>query len=285
MLYVDSHTAGYIYDVNYKILINSACRNSQKYPFIRIDEAGCRSRGGAKLLFKVSLEQIGVAIKDAKIDPNAKIYLPDSQGGYEIVKFESLKTKLMGADDKSKSYEAGLTPKALPKASPKKQAQALIKEKIVRAWERAKSQGQDIGSFCLLLESGALLMAKAGKTKTSAKAGKGTMLATKANQSQEPLAKTGKESSSSKASKNNSGRGVTTIASEIFSGLDIALVNELLAKGLKPSRLYDWARRFKNGGLDALIDVRSSNKICEIDRLGLKELFITQMQAQRGRII
>lgn len=276
MLYVETSSAAFMYDVNERTLQLSAQRNSPKYPFIRIGEAGCRSRGGVKLLFKVNLEQIQTAIKNKKITPNAKIYLPDSQGGYEIVKLDALMQggHRLGEILLHKPQEPtqpALAPQALIKASEKKQTQALIKERIVRAWQGAKKQGQDAASFCLLLESTAMLMAKAGK-KTSkalglAKAGKETTLNTQSDQ--EP---------------NEAKVHSTLWASEIFSGLDMAIVGELLAKGLKPSRLYDWVRRFKSGGIDGLIDVRSSNKKCQIDRLGLNELLITQIQAQRGKI-
>ena len=53
---------------------------------------------------------------------------------------------------------------------------------------------------------------------------------------------------------------------------------------LTANKLYAWQRAYKAGGIDALIDDRTSTKECEIERLGLRELAIKLIHAQRGRI-
>ena len=53
---------------------------------------------------------------------------------------------------------------------------------------------------------------------------------------------------------------------------------------LTANKLYAWQRAYKAGGIDALIDDRTSTKECEIERLGLRELAIKIIHAQRGRI-
>ena len=53
---------------------------------------------------------------------------------------------------------------------------------------------------------------------------------------------------------------------------------------LTANKLYAWQRAYKAGGIDALIDDRTSTKECEIERLGLRGLAIKLIHAQRGRI-
>lgn len=53
---------------------------------------------------------------------------------------------------------------------------------------------------------------------------------------------------------------------------------------LTANKLYAWQRAYRAGGIDALIDDRTSTKECEIERLGLRELAIKLIHAQRGRI-
>ena len=49
MIYVETAAAAEIFGVSLSALKEAARRNSQKYPFVRIKDAGIRSRGGAKL--------------------------------------------------------------------------------------------------------------------------------------------------------------------------------------------------------------------------------------------
>ena len=89
MIYVETAAAAEIFNIHLDTLKKSAGRNSKKYPFIRIEGAGARSRGGVKLLFAVEIAGINAAINSGKIDKDIDVYLQDSaQGcGYRAVKF------------------------------------------------------------------------------------------------------------------------------------------------------------------------------------------------------
>lgn len=50
------------------------------------------------------------------------------------------------------------------------------------------------------------------------------------------------------------------------------------------NKLYDWQRKYKNGGLDALVDERTNNKTLTLEALGLKDYAIRLIHAQQGRI-
>ena len=89
MIYVETAAAAEIFDINPRALANSVNRGSRKYPFIRIEGAGARSRGGVKLLFAVEIAGVDAAINSGKIDKDIDVYLPDSaqECGYRAVKF------------------------------------------------------------------------------------------------------------------------------------------------------------------------------------------------------
>ena len=89
MIYVETAAAAEIFDINPRALANSVNRGSRKYPFIRIEGAGARSRGGVKLLFAVEIAGVDAAINSGKIDKDIDIYLQDSaqECGYRAVKF------------------------------------------------------------------------------------------------------------------------------------------------------------------------------------------------------
>ena len=92
MIYVETAAAAEIFNIHLDTLKKSAGRNSKKYPFVRIEGAGARSRGGVKLLFAVEIAGINAAINSGKIDKDMGVYLPDSaQGcGYRAVKFSEI---------------------------------------------------------------------------------------------------------------------------------------------------------------------------------------------------
>ncbi|MBE2985528.1 DDE-type integrase/transposase/recombinase [Campylobacter sp. RM12920] len=50
------------------------------------------------------------------------------------------------------------------------------------------------------------------------------------------------------------------------------------------NKLFDWQRKFKRGGLDALVDERTNNKTLTLEILGLKEYAIKLIHAQQGGI-
>lgn len=89
MIYVETAAAAEIFGVCDRALRISVQRNSTKYPFIRIEGAGARSRGGVKLLFAVEIAGIDAAINSGKIDKDIDVYLQDSaqECGYRAVKF------------------------------------------------------------------------------------------------------------------------------------------------------------------------------------------------------
>ena len=89
MIYVETAAAAEIFCVSLSALKEATRRNSTKYPFIRIEGAGARSRGGVKLLFAVEIAGIDAAINSGKIDKDMDVYLQDSaqECGYRAVKF------------------------------------------------------------------------------------------------------------------------------------------------------------------------------------------------------
>ena len=93
MIYVETAVAAEIFGVSLSALKEAARRNSQKYPFVRIKDAGTRSRGGAKLLFAVEIADIDAAIKSDKADKDVSVYVEDSseQSGFRQMKFSEIK--------------------------------------------------------------------------------------------------------------------------------------------------------------------------------------------------
>ncbi|EKU10944.1 helix-turn-helix domain-containing protein [Campylobacter showae] len=89
MIYVETAAAAEIFCVSLSALKEATRRNSAKYPFIRIEGAGARSRGGVKLLFAVEIAGVDAAINIGKIDKDIDVYLPDNaqECGYRAVKF------------------------------------------------------------------------------------------------------------------------------------------------------------------------------------------------------
>ena len=89
MIYVETATAAEIFCVSLSALKEATRRNSTKYPFVRIESAGARSRGGVKLLFAVEIAGVDAAINSGKIDKDIDVYLQDSaqECGYRAVKF------------------------------------------------------------------------------------------------------------------------------------------------------------------------------------------------------
>ena len=111
MIYVETVAAAEIFGVNSKILINSATRNSQKYPFVRIKDAGIRSRGGAKLLFTVEIADIDGAIKGGKASKDVSLYVEDvsEQSGFRRMKFSEIKNNSKNKESASDGKEENLS--------------------------------------------------------------------------------------------------------------------------------------------------------------------------------
>ena len=92
MIYVETAAAAEIFSIHLDTLKKSATRNSQKYQFIRIKDAGIRSRGGAKLLFAVEIADIDAAIKGGKADKDVSVYIEDSSEQSGVRRSRAAKT-------------------------------------------------------------------------------------------------------------------------------------------------------------------------------------------------
>ncbi|QKF64580.1 IS66 family insertion sequence element accessory protein TnpA [Campylobacter corcagiensis] len=84
MFYVGSKTASIVFNVGQSTLRESVSRNSNRYPFLRIENTGKRGRGGARLLFKIEIAQLKMALHSKKISNDTKIYTLDKGGLKEI---------------------------------------------------------------------------------------------------------------------------------------------------------------------------------------------------------
>ena len=158
MLYVETDVAAVIFGIGERALQISTTRNSSKYPFVRLQNAGTRSRGGVKLLFGVDVTDMMAAINTKKCNPNVCVYV-FKNGKYEAVEF----TKILKNGDefggnltanldengvninsalKTQRTQAAQDIKArIAYADTKKGAIALEKERILKAYERAKKSG------------------------------------------------------------------------------------------------------------------------------------------------
>lgn len=158
MLCVDTRVAAKIFNISTSALKEAVRRNSTKYKFVRIENAGTRSRGGVKLLFGVDVTDMMAAINTKKCNPNVCVYV-FKNGKYEAVEF----TKILKNSDefggnltanldengvninsalKTQRTQAAQDIKArIAYANTKKGAIALEKERILKAYERAKKSG------------------------------------------------------------------------------------------------------------------------------------------------
>ena len=146
-MYVETVVAAEIFGVNSKILINSATRNSQKYPFVRIKDAGVRSRGGAKLLFAVEIADIDAAIKSSKADKDVCVYVEDSseQSGFRQMKFSEIKGGSKNKEGASKKENFG-GEYAVLDDSEKDEINKKIR--VLKEYEEAKKRGVSCKKFC-----------------------------------------------------------------------------------------------------------------------------------------
>jgi prophage Mu protein len=158
MLCVDTRVAAKIFNISTSALKEAVRRNSTKYKFVRLQNAGTRSRGGVKLLFGVDVTDMMAAINTKKCNPNVCVYV-FKNGKYEAVEF----TKILKNSDefggnltanldgngvninsalKTQRTQAAQDIKArITHANTKKGAIALEKERILKAYERAKKSG------------------------------------------------------------------------------------------------------------------------------------------------
>jgi len=151
MLYVETAVAAKVFNVSLSALKEASRRHSSKYPFIRLQNTGARSRGGVKLLFEVGIADIDAAIKRGKIDKNINVWLSDatSKNGVKQMKFSDIKSnhdaqeareQKDGSDEPYSSSYAMLSPTDKSKADEK--------IKILKEWEEARKSNVPSKKFC-----------------------------------------------------------------------------------------------------------------------------------------
>ncbi|PPB57604.1 integrase [Campylobacter hyointestinalis subsp. hyointestinalis] len=149
MLYVETGTAAEIFNINSRALANSANRGSDKYPFIRISDAGTRSRGGVKLLFEVDIADISSAVRAKKLKSDVSVYVYEG-GEYKMMKFSDIKrakNSQISQDDAKVADELDEGDIFL-EASDEEIASARVKRDIVKRYEKAKLNSLSSKKFC-----------------------------------------------------------------------------------------------------------------------------------------
>ena len=151
MLYVETAIAAVVFNIRPRAMANSVNRGSLKYPFIRLQNVGARSRGGVKLLFEVGIADIDAAIKRGKIDKNINVWLSDtaSENGVKQMKFSDIKSNhdvQEAREQKDGSDEPYSSSYAMLSLADKSKASEKIK--ILKEWEEAKKSNVPSKKFC-----------------------------------------------------------------------------------------------------------------------------------------
>ena len=146
MIYIETAAAAEIFGVHPRTLANSINRGSAKYPFIKISDAGIRSRGGAKLLFAVEIADIDGAIKGGKANKDVSVYVEDGseQSGFRRMKFSEIKG---GKDDASDDKKENLSREYAVLDDDEKE-EINQKIRLLKEYEAAKKQGVSCKKFC-----------------------------------------------------------------------------------------------------------------------------------------
>ena len=152
MSYVETAVAAEVFNVSLSALKEASRRHSSKYPFIRLQNVGARSRGGAKLLFEVGIADIDAAIKRGKIDKDINVWLSDtaSENGVKQMKFSDVKGPDLGTQDVKEQKEEADEPYSSSYAmlSPADKSKADEKIKILKEWEEARKSNVPSKKFC-----------------------------------------------------------------------------------------------------------------------------------------
>lgn len=152
MSYVETAVAAKVFNVSLSALKEASRRHSSKYPFIRLQNVGARSRGGAKLLFEVGIADIDAAIKRGKIDKDINVWLSDtaSENGVKQMKFSDVKGRDLGTQDIKEQKDGSDEPHSSSYAmlSPADKSKADEKIKILKEWEEAKKSNVSSKKFC-----------------------------------------------------------------------------------------------------------------------------------------
>ncbi|MGG7074041.1 DDE-type integrase/transposase/recombinase [Campylobacter sp. 9BO] len=155
MLYVETGVAAEIFNMNSRALANSANRGSDKYPFIRINDAGARSRGGVKLLFEVEIADVSSAVRVKKLSGDVGVYIYEN-GEYKMMKFGELKQSICTAKGISmqskKDGEKAVVDDDLGdlylEASSEEIEAARAKRDAIKRYEKAKMDNVSSKKFC-----------------------------------------------------------------------------------------------------------------------------------------
>ncbi|EJP75405.1 DDE-type integrase/transposase/recombinase [Campylobacter sp. FOBRC14] len=135
MIYVETNVAAEIYNINPRALANSINRGSDKYPFLRLQDAGARSRGGVKLLFEVEIADISSLVRAKKLSSDVEIYVPDSgaesKNGLKMMKFSEIKKVKVDNNDGNNQDEGDI----YLEASEEEIVEARRKRDIVKRYE------------------------------------------------------------------------------------------------------------------------------------------------------
>ena len=98
-MWIDTKTAAAIFNVGQSTLREAVFRNSQKYPFIRLENTGKKGRGGKRLLFEIEPSDLKMALKDKKISLNARVFTLDD-GGIKELKMDEIFPELKPNSEK-----------------------------------------------------------------------------------------------------------------------------------------------------------------------------------------
>ena len=135
MLYVETQVASLVFGVCERGLRLATQRNSTKYPFLRLQEAGIRSRGGVKLLFEVEIADISSLVRAKKLSSDIEIYVPDngaqSKNGLKMIKFSEIKKVKVNNNDSNKQDEGDI----YLEASEEEIVEARRKRDIIKRYE------------------------------------------------------------------------------------------------------------------------------------------------------
>ena len=152
MLYVETTAAAKIFSVSSSALKEASRRHSLKYPFIRLQNVGARSRGGVKLLFGVEIADINIAIRSGKLRKDVSIWVADEGAtlGFKTMKFCEIKDlgkkKATDASDKNGINSDDNMGYAVLRDDEKEAIN--VKIRILKEWQEAKAQGLSSKKFC-----------------------------------------------------------------------------------------------------------------------------------------
>lgn len=138
MLYVETTIASLVFGVGVDAIKKGAQRNSEKYPFVRLENTGKQSRGGVRLLFEVQVSDIDMAIKDKKLNRDVNVYIYE-ENKYKQLKFSEIKPKNEIKNDDEGAYL---------NASEEELKEAREKRGILKRYEIAKANKMPCAKFC-----------------------------------------------------------------------------------------------------------------------------------------